>query len=88
LDLSLLRCGKGENEWFMQKRNDLDDSFNEIVFQIDWLSDYINWGWFDSTKFMSRKENWSVEKSQTCTEERKESNIYIYIYFYLSRGEY
>jgi len=34
MDLSLFRCGKGENEWFMQKRNYLGDSFNEIAFQI------------------------------------------------------
>jgi len=35
--------GKGKNEWFMRKRNDCCDSFNEIAFKIDWLS-YIQIG--------------------------------------------
>ena len=33
--MSLLRGRKWENEWFMRKRNNYCDSFNEIVFQID-----------------------------------------------------
>jgi len=33
--MSLLCRRKGENEWFMRKRNNCCDSFNEIVFQID-----------------------------------------------------
>jgi len=31
----LYRRRKRENEWFMRKRNDCCDSFNEIAFQID-----------------------------------------------------
>ena len=58
MDLSLFRCGKGENEWFMQKKsNDLGYSFNEIAFLIDLWSDYTNLEWFDNIKFMSIKEN-------------------------------
>ena len=41
----------------MQKRNDLGDSFNKIVFQIDYINDYTNWELLDNTKFMSRKKN-------------------------------
>jgi len=32
--MSLLRCKKGENKWFMRKRNNCCDSFDKIVFQI------------------------------------------------------
>jgi len=33
--MSLLRRRKEKNEWFMRKRNNCRNSFNEIVFQID-----------------------------------------------------
>ena len=51
-----------------------------VVKQLSKLTNYTNLGWFDNIIFMSRKENQSLEKTQTCTEKRKRNNIYIFLF--------
>jgi len=57
LDLSFLRCVKGETNDLCEKEIIVVILFIEITFQIDWLSDYSNWGWLGSIRFMSKTEN-------------------------------
>jgi len=54
LDLSLLCCGKRENEWYMRKKMIVMILLMKYLFK---LTNYTNWGWFDSIRFMSKNEN-------------------------------
>jgi len=54
--------------------------FIEIAFQIDRLSDYINWGWFGSIKFMSKGELESRKKIKRVPKKEKEVTYFLFLF--------